>query len=345
MTVEFDKTIRRLGEGQIFGADEAAEAMRSIADGEVSTCDIISFLQSYNQRLPSIEELVAFLTVLRERALRVNAPAANTICNCGTGGDGRGTINVSTIAAFVIAACGIPVAKHGNRSVSSQCGSTDCLSRLGVQASANATDAAELLAEAGLCFMNAPDFHPAMRHVAEARRELAKQGHKTIFNLLGPMLNPARVRRQSMGVFAEDLVELVAEVLLRTGTERAYVMHGDGYDEITLTGPTRVAMIANGAVSTDTVTPEEFTMTRCDPTALQGGDPETNARIAEDILRGTIGGSMADMVVVNAAAGVSAGSNEGLEIADAIPMAREALVGGGAYEKLETMRRKAPTHA
>ena len=242
MTTAFDKTIRRLEEGAILDADEAREAMRGIADGEVPTCDIVSFLQSYNQRIPSVEELVAFLTVLRERAVRVRAPASNTMCNCGTGGDGRGTINVSTIAAFVIAACGIPVAKHGNRSVSSQCGSTDCLSRLGVRASANATEAAELLAETGLCFMNAPDFHPAMRHVAEARQALAKQGHKTIFNLLGPMLNPAAVRRQSMGVFAEDLVELVAEVLLRTGTERAYVMHGDGYDEITLTGSTRVPL-------------------------------------------------------------------------------------------------------
>ena len=345
MTAEFDKTIRRLEKGEILGANEATEAMRCIADGEVSTCDIIPFLQSYNQRRPSVEELVAFLTVLRERALPVHAPAANTMCNCGTGGDGRGTINVSTIAAFVIAASGIPVAKHGNRSVSSRCGSTDCLSRLGVRASANATEAAELLAETGLCFMNAPDFHPAMRHVAEARRELAKQGHKTIFNLLGPMLNPAGVRRQSMGVFAEELVELVAEVLLRTGTERAYVMHGDGYDEITLTGSTRVAMIADGAVSTETVTPEGFNMMRCDPASLQGGDPDTNARIAEDILRGTVGGSVADMVVVNAAAGISAGSNEDLGIAEAIPVAREALADGGAYEKLQTMRVKAPTHA
>ena len=341
----FETVIRRVEEGVTLGGDEAAEVMGCVADGGVSTGDIVRFLEAYNRRVPSVEELTAFVRVLRERAVRVAAPAGNTICNCGTGGDGRGTVNVSTMAAFVIAACGIPVAKHGNRSVSSRCGSTDCLSRLGVRASRSAAEAGGLLSETGLCFMNAPDFHPAMRQVADARRELARRGCKTIFNLLGPMLNPAGVRRQCMGVFDESLVEPVGEVLLRTGTERAYVMHGDGYDEITLTGPTRVAMIADGGVTTRVLTPEEMGLRRCDAASLQGGDAEANARVAEGVLGGGVDGPVAEMVVVNAAAGISAGSNDNEDIVDAIAMAREALVSGRAYEMLRTMRRKAPADA
>ncbi len=323
---------------------QAAEAMRLIADGEAETGQITRFLRAFNQRTPTVEELMAFVTVLRGRMTRVHAPADNTICNCGTGGDGRGTINVSTIAAFMIAACGVPVAKHGNRSVSSRCGSTDCLTALGIRPSANPRQAEDLLDTDGLCFLNAPDFHPALRHAAEARAKLAADGQKSVFNILGPMLNPAGILRQSMGVFSEDIVQPIAETLVKTGTIFGYVVWGDGYDELTLTGPTRMATIRDGVVSMGTFEPKSLGLTRCDHRDLIGGDPPENARSAEAILSGQQSGPAADMVLLNAAAGISAGSQPHVDLGAGLTLAREAVTCGTALEKLNAMRRKTPAH-
>lgn len=345
MTMSLNSLTNLVENGDTLTAGHAADAMRLIADGSASTAEIERFLRAFNERPPVAEELVAFVTVLRERMVRICPPASNTICNCGTGGDGRGTINVSTIAAFIIAASGIPVAKHGNRSVSSRCGSTDCLTALGVRASADAHEAESLLESEGLCFLNAPDFHPAVRHAGPARAVLAAEGHKSVFNVLGPLLNPASVRRQSVGVFAENLVAPVAEVLLRTGTAFGYVVWGDGYDELTLTGPAQMATISDGDVTVERFDPESLGLSRCGHRDLLGGDPADNARTAEAILSGRQRGPAADMVLLNAAAGISAGSEPHVDLGDGLARARRAISAGRAFEKLEAMRHKAPADA
>ncbi len=326
-------------------SNEATHVMREIAEGQASTADIVCLLRALNARKPTAEELTAFVTVLRERAVAVVAPQPNTICNCGTGGDGRGTINASTTAAFIISACGVPLAKHGNRSVSSRCGSTDCLAALGVRACAEAREAEALLATEGLCFLNAPDFHPGLRYAAEARSVLAGEGCKSMFNLLGPMLNPAAVRRQSMGVFAEDMVELVAETLSRTGTEFAYVLWGDGYDEFALTGTTKVAVVQNGQTRVETWTPADLGLAQCRHEDILGGDAVANAQIAEAILRGQVQDARADFVLANAAFGVSTGLEPHVSPIEAMVLVREAVSSGAAHDMLTTMRRKVPVHA
>lgn len=335
----------RLQRGEALSADDARSAMITIAEGAAPTAEIVDFLRAYNARQVTAEELTAFVTVLRGHALRVEAPAENTLCNCGTGGDGRGTINVSTMAAFVVAAAGVPVAKHGNRSVSSRCGSTDCLAALGIRASRDEIEARDLLGEHGLCFLNAPDFHPAMRHVAEARGILAREGQKTVFNLLGPLLNPARVTHQSMGVFSGDVMDVVAETMLATGTRRAHVYHGDGYDEIALTGSTRLLTVHDDRIREQWLDPEDLGMRRSSHDALRGGDAEENAKIGEQILRGRQTGPTSDMIVLNAAAGISAGSTDGRSIEEALPLARRALTDGAAMDTLQALRKAAPRDA
>ena len=345
MDEALNQLISTLERGRILPIADAARAMIAIADGEADTPTIVRFLRAYNRRPPVVHEMSAFVEVLRERMVAVQAPAANTICNCGTGGDGRGTINVSTIAAFVIAAAGVPVAKHGNRSVSSQCGSTDCLAGMGVAVSREPQSAQRLLEDHELCFLNAPDFHPALRHASAARRELAATGEKSIFNLLGPVLNPASVTRQTMGVFHADMLLTIAQVLLQSGSQRAYVVHGDGYDELSVTGASRMALVDGGGISLRTIVPEDFRLRRADPGELAGGDAATNARLAEGILRGSQDGAMADVVLLNAAAGISAGAVDEVDLQDALEVAREALASGRAYRKLEDMRKAAPVHA
>lgn len=345
MSFSPEQVFSRLDAGLVLSEDEAAGIMSAIADGRMDTPQIVRFLLVYNRRCVTAVELGAFVSTLRGRMMRVHAPRANTICNCGTGGDGRGTFNVSTAAAFVIAACDIPVAKHGNRSVSSNSGSTDCVAAMGVGVCRTPAEAESLLAEHGLCFMNAPDFHPALRHAAEARRELARTGQKSIFNLLGPMLNPALVKHQSMGIFAPDMLRTVAEVLAACGTRQGYVAHGDGYDELTLTGPTNLCRIADGQLQRLTITPEEFGLTRCAPEELRGGDAWANARLAEDILTGRCTGPKRDMVLLNAAAGISAGSLEPCDLQEGLKRAREAIDDGRANAKLMALRKAAPNHA
>ncbi|MCC7290839.1 MAG: anthranilate phosphoribosyltransferase [Phycisphaerales bacterium] len=344
MDETLDHLITTLERGHILPIADAARAMIAIADGQAGTPTIVRFLRAYNRRPPVVHEISAFVDVLRERMISVQAPAPNTICNCGTGGDGRGTINVSTIAAFVIAAAGVPVAKHGNRSVSSSCGSTDCLARMGVAVSREPQGARSLLEEHQLCFLNAPDFHPALRHVSAARSELAARGERSIFNLLGPVLNPASVTRQTMGIFHADMLLTIAQVLVQSGTQRAYVVHGDGYDELSVTGASRIARISGGGISLQSIVPEDFRLRRADPAEIAGGDAATNARLAEGILRGSQDGAMADVVLLNAAAGISAGAVNDVDIQDALEVARGALASGRAYRKLEDMRKAAPAH-
>jgi len=342
---DLDDILVTLERGRVLPIADAARTMIAIAEGQCESPAIARFLRAYNRRAPEAHELSAFVQVLRARMVRVQSFASNTLCNCGTGGDGRGTINVSTIAAFIIAASGVPVAKHGNRSVSSRSGSTDCLTAMGIQSSRDPAHAERLLSEHGLCFLNAPDFHPALSHASGARRELAAAGERSIFNLLGPMLNPAGVSYQSMGVYAPEMMRLVAKVLMQTGSRRAYVIHGDGFDEMALTGASWVCEVRDGEIGAWSLMPEDVRLRRCVPEDLRGGDPAANARIAEEILVGRSTGPMTDIALLNAAMGIALGSEQGRTLLDALQEARECVRSGRAYAKLCDLRRAAPIDA
>lgn len=252
---------------------------------------------------------------------------------CGTGGDGRGTFNISTAAAFAAAAAGVPIAKHGNRSVSSQCGSADVLEASGVSLESSPEGAGRCLDEVGIAFLFAPKLHPAMREVMPVRREL---GVRTVFNVLGPLTNPAGAKRQLLGVYSADLVERIAEVLRRLGSEHALVVHGEGLDEITTTGSTRIAEVKEGEVTVFEVTPEELGVPRATAEDLAGGDAAHNARLLRGVLEGS-GGPLADVTAINAGAAVYVGG-KAPSLAAGIEAARRALAGGGALEKLEALK-------
>jgi anthranilate phosphoribosyltransferase len=261
---------------------------------------------------------------MRERMVKVKAPAG-AIDTCGTGGDASGTYNVSTAAALVVAACGVPVAKHGNRALSSRAGSADVLAALGVNTDAEVSHVEQAIAEAGIGFMMAPRHHGAMRHVAGARVEL---GTRTIFNLLGPLANPASAKRQLMGVFAKDWVEPLAHVLGQLGSERAWVVHGDGLDEITTTGPSQVAELRDGKVRCFEVTPEQAGLPKARLEDLRGADAETNAQALRALLTGAPG-PFRDIVLLNAAAAlIVAGRADDLR--DGVKQAAQAIDSGAA---------------
>ncbi len=317
----------------------------------------IAFLEALNQRTLSGEELAAMAKVIRARCVRVTGVPPNTIDLCGTGGDCSGTFNVSTIASFVVAGAGIPVAKHGNRSVSSRCGSTDCLEKLGIKTSIGPDQAGRLIRDVGIAFLFAPLFHPAMAQVTRARRALSERGQKTVFNILGPLVNPACVTRQAVGVFREELIEPVVRALKLLGVQRAMVFHGQGLDELTLTGETEYARLENGEISRGVITPEEFGFDRCTLgqisagtrgagrtgsaggwTRCAGGAVE-NARLARNILEGRITDARRDIVVLNAAVGIQVGSLQALHLKKCIDLAAESIDSGQALAKLTELIR------
>ena len=278
--------IGRVAGGQPLGLDEARDAFDIMMAGDATPAQVGGFLMALRVRGETVEELTGGAMAMRARMVQVKAPA-DAIDTCGTGGDASGTYNVSTAAALVVAACGVPVAKHGNRALSSRAGSADVLAALGVDTDAEVVHVEQAIAEAGIGFMMAPRHHGAMRHVAGARVEL---GTRTIFNLLGPLANPAGAKRQLMGVFAGDWVEPIAHVLAKLGSERAWVVHGsDGLDEITTTGPTQVAELKGGKVACFEVTPEQAGLPRATLDDLRGGDAETNAQAVRAVLAGTHG--------------------------------------------------------
>jgi anthranilate phosphoribosyltransferase len=241
---------------------------------------------------------------MRRHAVMVDPRGKQVVDTCGTGGDSLGTFNISTTAAFVVAGAGVPVAKHGNRSITSRCGSADVLAQLGVNLDAPPETMEECLHEVGIGFLFAPRLHPAMKHAMGPRREL---GFRTLFNLLGPLSNPAGARCQVVGVFAPELTEMFAQVLLRLGSKRVWVVHGhDGMDEITLTGPTRVSELRDGCIRTYDLDPYQFVESLARPEDLQGGDPALNAEITRAILSG-VKGPRRDIVCLNAAAGILVG--------------------------------------
>jgi anthranilate phosphoribosyltransferase len=280
----------------------------------------------------TVDEIAGAAKVMRAKALSVKAPKG-AIDTCGTGGDARGTYNISTGAAIVVAACGVPVAKHGNRALSSKSGSADVLAALGVNIDADMSLVEKSLNEVGIGFLMAPRHHAAMRHVGPTRVEL---GTRTIFNLLGPLSNPAGTTRQLIGVFQRQWTEPMAKVLAQLGSERAWVVHGsDGLDEITTTGTSYVSELKDGKVTSFEVTPEDAGIARADPAQLKGGDPATNAAAIADMLGGTEG-PYRDIVLLNAGAAlVVAGKADDLKSGAAL--AANAIASGKARDTLERM--------
>jgi len=331
---DFKAILAQVASGGSLARAQAEAAFEVMMSGEATPAQIGAFLMGLRVRGETVEEITGAATVMRAKAVRVEAPAG-TIDTCGTGGDASGTFNVSTGAAIVVAACGVPVAKHGNRAASSKSGSSDVLAALGVNIDADMSLVARALTDAGICFMMAPRHHGAMRHVAGARVEL---GTRTIFNILGPLSNPADAKRQLLGVFSRQWLEPMARVLGNLGSQRAWLVHGsDGLDELTTTGPSYVAELRDGDVRTFEVTPEQAGLETTRPDDLKGGDAATNAAAMRAMLGGERG-PYRDIVLLNSAAALMVADRAG-DLREGADMARAAIDGGTAKDVLDRLIR------
>jgi anthranilate phosphoribosyltransferase len=331
--------------------EEARAVMTEVFSGSASDAQIAALLVALHMKGETVQEIVGFAEAIRAAAeplpvqktsmLEVSSASRDALVDtCGTGGDASGTFNISTATAFVVAGAGVRTAKHGNRSLSSKCGSADVMEALGVQITLPAAALAACLEEVGLVFLFAPAMHSAMKYVQPARRELRL---RTIFNLLGPLTNPAHASAQVVGVYSLDLVEKVAEALSMMGIHRALVVHGlDGLDEITITGPTRIAELREGTVRTYEVTPEEFGIQRAPLEDILGGDARANAAIIREILAGKKS-PRRDVVLLNAAAALVAGGRAE-RLADALPLAAQSIDSGAAAAKLDALVRFTSTY-
>jgi len=329
---------------QSLSREEAHAVMTEVLSGQCSDAQIAALLVALHMKGETVEEIVGFAEAMRAAAtpleLRAHSvlDASGTdrdalVDTCGTGGDTSGSFNISTATAFVVAGAGVRVAKHGNRSVTSKCGSADVMEALGVNIAMPPAQAAACLEQVGIAFLFAPAMHSAMKHVQTARRELHL---RTVFNLLGPLTNPARATCQIVGVYSAELVEKLAEALSMLGLRRALVVHGsDGLDEITITGPTRIAEVREGQVRSYEITPEEFGLPRATLDEISGGDASRNAMLIREVLSGKKS-ARRDVVLLNAAAAlVAAGRADHLR--DAVPLAAEAIDSGAAQRKLEAL--------
>ncbi len=315
----FAPLLEKLHRREDLTVEEAAGAMTEIMDGRAQPAQIAGFLVALGMKGERPSEIVGLARTMRDRSTKLSRSFEPLFDTCGTGGDRAHTFNVSTVAALVLAACGVRVAKHGNRSVSSRCGSADLFEALGVNIAAPPPVVEQCLEQAGIAFFFAPTFHPSMRHAAPARKDL---GIRTAFNLLGPLTNPAGASRQLVGVPRPELTELVARSLAMLGAERAWVVHGaDGLDEISTTGYTKVSECRGGAVNTFYVHPADFKLPKAQPSALKGGDAAENATIARRILAGERGAPR-DIVLLNA--GVS------LLIAGVVPSVADGIARAAA---------------
>ena len=334
---DFVSFLKRLAAGEHLSAADSAAAFAAMMAGSISEMRMASFLTALAVRGPSIAEIAGAARAMRAAMTSVEAPKG-TIDVCGTGGDGAGTLNVSTAAAFVVAACGVPVAKHGNRAMSSRTGAADVLEALGVPIDLDAEAAGVSLADSGFAFLFAPAYHPAMKDVAPVRREL---GFRTVFNLLGPICNPARVRRQLIGIFAPEWLEPVAHVLADLGTEKAWIVHGaDGLDEMTTTAVTHVAILENGQVSLRDIAPEDAGLKRAQLSALKGGSAEDNARAIVDLFQGAKS-AFRDIVLLNAGAALVV-ADKASSLKDGVARAGEAIDKGHAAATLAKSRTSEP---
>jgi anthranilate phosphoribosyltransferase len=334
MSITVQEALTRTIEHREIFHDEMLDLMRQIMSGQVSPVMIAAIIIGLRVKKETIGEITAAAQVMRELATKVAVKEPENLVDIvGTGGDGAHTFNISTASMFVCAAAGVRVAKHGNRSATSKCGSADVVEALGVNITAPPERIAACLEHVGIAFLFAPAMHSAMKYVHAARRELRLP---TVFNLLGPLTNPANASAQVVGVYSADLVEKLAEALAMLGLRRALVVHGnDGLDEITITGPTRVAEMRDGIVRAYEVTPEEFGMSRAPLQAISGGDVQENAAIIRAILDGERS-ARRDVVLLNAAAAlVAAGRAE--TIKEAIPRAAFSLDSGAAQAKLDAL--------
>ncbi len=327
----FPSLIEKLRRQEDLSTAEAADAMAVIMRGEAAPAQIAGLLVGLAMKGERPSELVGFAQTMRANAVPINAGPGAVFDTCGTGGDRSGTFNISTASAIVLAACGMKVAKHGNRSVSSQCGSADVLEALGVNIQGSSAIAAACLDDAGMAFLFAPTFHPAMKHAAQARKDL---GVRTAFNLLGPLTNPARPSRQMVGVPRPELTELLARSLSLLGSERAWVVHGaDGLDELSTTGYTKVSECRGASVQTFYVHPADFGLAKAAPDALKGGDAATNAAIVRAVLSGE-SGRPRDVVLLNAGAALFVGGRAET-VKDGIAQAAAAIDSGASRKVLE----------
>ncbi|MDR3498417.1 MAG: anthranilate phosphoribosyltransferase [Parvibaculum sp.] len=322
---DFKTLIGKVADGHALAPSEAEDAFNIIMSGDATPAQMAGFLMALKMRGETVAELTAGARVMRAKALTVKAPA-DAIDIVGTGGDGAQTYNISTATSLVVAGCGVPVAKHGNRAASSKSGTADALTALGVKLDIAPDDIARCITDAGIGFMFAPAHHAAMKHVGPVRAEL---GVRTIFNLLGPLSNPAGVKRQSLGVFAARWVEPFAEALRNLGSERAWVAHGsDGLDELTTTGVSYVAELADGKIRTFEVTPEEAGLKRATLTDLRGGTPAENAQAIVRLLDGEKG-PYRDIVLLNAA-GALIVAGKAKTLAEGVAIAARAIDSGAA---------------
>jgi anthranilate phosphoribosyltransferase len=343
-----DALHRIANHGQSLARMEAREVMAEVLAGNCTDAQIAALLMALRMKGETVEEIVGFAEAIRAAATPLPISSASAldlsgtgrdalseslVDTSGTGGDASGTFNISTVTAFVTAGAGVRVAKHGNRSISSKCGSADVMEALGVNIQLSPARAAQCLREIGICFLYAPDLHSSMKQVQKVRRELRL---RTMFNLLGPLTNPAHASGQVVGVYALDMVEKLAEALSMLGLHRALVVHGlDGLDEITITGPTRVAEARDGTVRTYEIDPEEFGMKRATLGDISGGDAEENAAIIREVLSGKKS-PRRDVVLLNSAAAlVAAGRAD--RLAEAIPLAVQSIDSGAANAKLDAL--------
>lgn len=331
LTALLEKVVRH----EDLTSEEAAAVMREVMDGRAAPAALAGLLAALAMKGERPAEIVGFAATMREQAVRLSAPAGEVFDTCGTGGDRSGTFNISSAAALVVAACGVKVAKHGNRSVSSRCGSADVFEQLGVNVAAAPAVVERTLHEAGIAFLFAPTFHPSMKHAAATRREL---GIRTAFNLLGPLTNPAGAARQIVGVPRSELTELMARSLMLLGCRRAWVVHGaDGIDEISTTGYTKVSECHDGTVRTFYVHPADFGVPKATAADLRGGDAAENASIIRRVLEGAPGPAR-DVVLLNAGAALFiAGGAE--SVTEGIRRAARAIDSGDAGATLERLVR------
>jgi len=339
--------ILKVVNGDDLAKDEMADVFRAIMEGKATPAQMAAFLTALRMKGETVDEITAAAKIMREKMIKIdvrsgvglnrdeiNQELETILDTCGTGGSGTHTFNISTATAFVVAGCGVKVAKHGNRSASSQCGSADVLEALGIDITMSPKKVEKCVKEIGIGFLYAPSFHPAMKNVATVRKEM---GIRTIFNILGPLCSPASANTQVLGVYDVSLVEVIANVLKNLGTRKAFVVHGlDTIDEISITGPTFIGEVSNSRAKVYTVRPEDFGVRVAPLKEIVGGDAKTNAEIIKKVLSGERG-ARRDVVLINASAALIC-ANKAKTFKQGVKLAEEAIDSGKALEKLEKLR-------
>jgi len=326
------KVISKLIEKQELVQEEIGEVMNEIMDAKATDVQIGAFLVGLKMKRETIDDITTCAKLMREKSIKINPKVGSIVDTCGTGGDNSGTFNISTAAAFVVSGAGVSVAKHGNKSVSSNCGSADVIQELGVKIDLDPKKVEKCIEQIGIGFMFAPIFNPAMKNVAKARKEL---GVRTIFNILGPLSNPANTKAQLIGVFDEKMMKIFAEVLKNLGSKHVMIVHSDGLDEISLCGNTKICELKNGIIRFYEFNPEDFGFKLCTLDELSGGSIQDNANIIKGILDGNKGPKR-DIVLLNSAAALIA-SDKAKDFKEGLKLAAQSIDSGSAAKKLKEL--------